>query len=524
MTNMYAEIRPQGEKSQIVAYPTPGLNLFADFGANPSRGGMEFEANSLAYVVNRGTFYSINNAAVTAVLGAMGTTSGRVSIADNGTQLVIVDGTSAYCYTTATASLGPQAITVTTRSGTTATITTGAAHGLSSGCIVTVVGMTPAGYNGIYTITVTSTTTFTYVMSADPGVNTVLGSYTITPFVPISSGLPANPTTVTFLGGRFVFTILGSGRFYWSELYDGLIVNALSYANAETNPDPLVAVWAGNGQLILFGTRTTEYQGNSGALDQPFSLIAGTATEWGLAARWSVAKYDNSVAALYKNRMGQVMIAKLNGYLPQKISTPDIDAIINGYANTADATAYSYMLGGHPMYVINFPSANATWLYDGSTQMWSPLKSHGLGRHRAEFGFSYLTSTVVADYNNGRLYKIDPTALTDNGDPIEREIVSETIQEADLNRESVDCLRLDVEVGVGTTSGQGVNPQIGLEISKDNGKTFGPQRLKTLGALGNYKTRVEWWRLGQARDMVFRLRVSDPVRVTLISAFLNPVD
>jgi hypothetical protein len=31
----------------------------------------------------------------------------------------------------------------------------------------------------------------------------------------------------------------------------------------------------------------------------------------GLAARWSIAKFDNTMACLWKNRMGQVMVAKL---------------------------------------------------------------------------------------------------------------------------------------------------------------------------------------------------------------------
>jgi hypothetical protein len=38
------------------------------------------------------------------------------------------------------------------------------------------------------------------------------------------------------------------------------------------------------------------------------------------------------MACLWKNRMGQVMVAKLSGYLPEKISTPDLDSIINGYS------------------------------------------------------------------------------------------------------------------------------------------------------------------------------------------------
>lgn len=448
LQNLYPEVRPQGEKSSLVCYGTPGLAAaFADFGATPCRGGLEFEGTSVCYVVHRGVLLEVNNAGVTTNRGALLTTTGRVSMSDNGVQIMIVDGTYGYIYNT-------------------------------------------------------STTAFAQIVDVD---------------------FPANPLTVTFLGGRFIVNIANSGRFYCSDLYAGLSWQALNFANAESSPDPIVAVWTNNGQLALFGTRTTEYWGNSGALDFPYSLIAGTAQEWGLAATWSLAKFDNTCAALFKNRMGQVLICKIQGYEPVPISTVDIDALINDYANTADATSYSYLLGGHPMYVIGFPSAGFSWMYDGTTGFWPKLKSYGLTRYRGEFAFPFLASVVVADYNDGKLYRIDPDALTDNGDPIEREIIGETIRAENGEFLDISCLRLDLEVGVGTTSGQGVNPQIALSISRDNGKTYGPDMWKPMGAIGEYATRVEWRRLGSPRVATFKVRVTDPVKVNIVSASINPV-
>lgn len=53
-----------------------------------------------------------------------------------------------------------------TRSGTTATLTTQAAHGLTTGDTVTVAGAVETGYNLTATITVTTTTAFTYTVAA----------------------------------------------------------------------------------------------------------------------------------------------------------------------------------------------------------------------------------------------------------------------------------------------------------------------------------------------------------------------
>ena len=135
-------------------------------------------------------------------------------------------------------------------------------------------------------------------------------------------------------------------------------------------------------------------------------IMAGIATEWGLVSPWSLAKFDNTVIGLFKNELGQSMIAKLNGYTPQKISTPDLDAILGSYASVSDATGYSYMLGGHQMYVISFPSAGYTWMYDGSTGFWNKLKSANITRHRGEFAFQFLNSIIVAVYTRGRLYHL----------------------------------------------------------------------------------------------------------------------
>lgn len=432
----------------LVGFQTPGLDVFVDFGDTPPRGGIEFEANSLAYVVHRGTFWEVNNAGVKTSRGTLLTTSGRVSLAHNGVQVMIVDGTTGYIYNT-------------------------------------------------------STLVFVQITDVD---------------------FPANPITVTYLSRRFIINLLDSSRFYVSDIDDGLAWDALNFANAESSPDPIVSVWTSNGQLFLPGSLTGEFWGNSGAQDFPFVALQGTANEWGLAATWSIAKYDNTFACLIKNRMGQVIVAQMNGYLPKKISSVDVDSIINGYATTSDASAYSYMLGGHPMYVINFPAAGASWLYDGSTGIWSRLKSFGLTRHRAQFAFQFLGNTLVADYSSGRVYRLTATAITDNGDSIERQIIGETIANQDQESLDVSCLRLDMETGIGTTTGQGVNPQISLSVSRDNGKTWGAEMWKSAGAVGEYMTRVEWRRLGSPRFFTPKIRITDPCPAVFVSACLNPRD
>lgn len=83
-------------------------------------------------------------------------------------------------YSQLTTSTGVQTISSITYDGTTATLTTASAHGLTTGDRVSITGTTPADYSGVYEITVTGTTTFTYTMVSTPSGNaTVVGAYTI---------------------------------------------------------------------------------------------------------------------------------------------------------------------------------------------------------------------------------------------------------------------------------------------------------------------------------------------------------
>lgn len=597
--NMYFETRPAGEKSTIVGYKTPGLNLFTDAGNNPARGLYSFDKSDIAFGVFLNQFVQIGGSGSITPLGTLSTFNGHVSISDNGNQIMIVDGSDGYIYITSplvqtissivstnitatvtTASphgLGtgmiitlsgaiaagyngtytitvidastfsivlasppvlPVTISSITQVTTAATLTTATAHGLSTGDTITVAGATPAAFNGTFVITVTSPLIFTYTMLSAPGSNaTPVGSYTIVTTRATTVGVYSitssfaritdtdflpNPTTVTFLAGRFIVTYAVQSRFYWSDPYDGLSWDALNFTNAETSPDPNIAVWASNGQAILFGSRTTEFFGVSGSSDQAYTPVNSTASEWGLAAQWSVAKFDNTLCCLMRGRMGQVMIAKLNGYVPQKISNPDVDSIINNYSTVSDAVAYSYMLGGHAMYVINFPTVGFTWLYDAFTQIWTQLKSFDITRHRVEIAFSFLTMTIGADFETGLLYEITANAYKDNGQPIESEIISENISDPDLNRLTVNKLRVDMQVGMGDIDVE--FPQIGLSVSRDNGRTYGAEMLEGVGPIGNYSDVVEWNRLGTSRDFVFKLRMNDAFPFTLVRAMINPKD
>lgn len=442
--NVYFENRPLGEKAEVVAYGTPGLDLFADAGDTPWRGLIAVGTTDNYFGVHRGVFYEGDNAGTLTSQGSLNSVTGRVDMVHNGDVVLLVDGEDGYTYKI-------------------------------------------------------STDTFAEINDAD---------------------FLDDCKTCTWLDQYFV--VENGTKFAIST--DGTSWTSTEQAIPEYSPDGIVRVIADHGELVILGEVTTEFWVNTGATDFPFAPLKSSTAEWGCAAVNSVIKANDTLTFLAKNSDGQASVVRMRGYIPEVISNPDLEHEINSYSAISDATAFAYKLGGHPFYQLNFPTADKSWLFDALTGRWTPVKSSGIGRHRCEIGIQYLNRTLVSDYTSGRLYKLNPDTFSENGATIETEIVSGIVRAPDGERFPMDCLRVDMETGVGLESGQGEDPQVMLQVSRDGGNTWGAEMWRSAGKRGQYGRRVEWRRLGQADQAVFKLRMTDPVKRVFISASLNPQD
>jgi len=121
---------------------------------------------------------------------------------------------------------------------------------------------------------------------------------------------------------------------------------------------------------------------------------------------------------------GQAIVMMGSNYNASRISTNAIEHAMSQYSTISDAIGYIYQEEGHMFYVLNFPTADATWVYDISTSLWHERTwndTNGIEhRHRSNvFAFAY-GSYVVGDWQNGNLYALDQNNYTDNGAPIVR--------------------------------------------------------------------------------------------------------
>jgi hypothetical protein len=240
---------------------------------------------------------------------------------------------------------------------------------------------------------------------------------------------------------------------------------------------------------------------------------------------------------------------------------------IQQYGNLADAVGYTYQQDGHAFYVLNFPTANTTWVYDVSTSAWHERAgwdtSNGVfTRHRGNYQMSFANEIVVGDYENGNIYALDLDVYADNGTAQKwlRSWRALPTGKNDLKRTAHHTLQLDCETGVGLnvydppeivetvlgfllaedgaviTTEDGVpltvtssavlttSPKVMLRWSDDGGHTWSNEHWTSIGRVGEYGHRAFWRRLGMTlklRDRVYEISGTDPVKIAIMGAELN---
>ena len=334
---------------------------------------------------------------------------------------------------------------------------------------------------------------------------------------------------VVFADGYFVYNNSGTGDFFISGLYGSLIadettIDPVDGRTVEGSPDILLGTAHYKQNLWLFGAQSTEIYYNSGNSDFPFERVQGAYVEKGLAARFSIAQLSDSIFWLGQDNKGYGTVYMAEGFTPIRISTHAVETAIRGYSSISDARAYTYQDVGHSFYVLNFPTANTTWVFDTSTKLWHERCYTNQGtieRHRGNCHMYAFGKHVVGDYANGQIYEMALGIYSDNGDAIKRMRTSPHISSG-LKRIFYDSFQLDVESGVGLDGlGFGTDPQVILEYSDDGGHSWSNEKWRALGKIGQTKRRAIWRRLGSARDRVFRITIADPVKVVLIGAELQ---
>ena len=454
---------------------------------------------------------------------------------------------------TGTAVLVANSLQVTSITGTLFLGQTIQGAGVTADTIITSFGTGTGGvgtYNLNFTQTVGSQTMYALNFTA----------------LPTTDGAFSGGNSVDTYDNYFVYNNPNTQQYGASDLLSP-ISNSLSFASKDGAPDDLVALIVDHREIYLLGEASSEVWVDVGTVPFPFQRIPGTNTQHGCAAKFSLSRLGNSFAYVSRNLRGQGQIMQIEGYKPTRISTHAVEqTLVNQYID--DAIGWTYQLEGHECYVVTFPTLQLTWVYDATTQMWHKwLYLNNLGeyeRHRGQCSAVFQGMVLCGDYANGSIYELDPENYTDNGQNIKRLRRAPHLV-ADFQRQYFDELQIQFQPGVGftglSTSSAAIpgsiylgdtyaiaenetltipfdgvyilgiadiaanittnNPQAMLRWSNDGGSTWSKEYWVSIGTIGRYKNRAIWRRLGMARDRIFEVSMTDPVKTVIVSANLK---
>lgn len=322
---------------------------------------------------------------------------------------------------------------------------------------------------------------------------------------------------VAFNSQYFIVTEKDTGKFYWSALLDGTSWSALAYATQESNPDNVVGLMENKGDLWIFGDKTIEIWSPTGNPDLPFQRIGSGILNIGCESAKTISKDRNGIYWLGNDL--QVHFA--NGYNEQRISTHDIEReLAEDYDinDVLESYAFTYTHNGHDFYVLTIPN-HKTWVFDMTTQVWHERKTTGLNTWLPSGCANAFNLNIVGGSDNGMLYSLDGNYFFDKENLyIEREVKFPPVFLQD-NRMVFDKLYADIEVApIKNSYGQA---RIMLNWSDDGGNLWSNEHWQSMGKIGEYRKRIIWRCLGQSRQRIYKMRITDPVQVSISGLYVE---
>lgn len=324
------------------------------------------------------------------------------------------------------------------------------------------------------------------------GLRYIIESDTVTDIA--DSDLPA-ANSVEQLNGYFVWSI-EDGRMFASAIDEGTTIDALDFAEAESQSDKLQLVFTRGRELMAIGTNSIEFWTDTAGTNFPFSRTDGaTIRNLGCLCRHSVRSLND--VPFFVATDGTVR--RLNGYQPERVSTHAVERAIDTITNKDAITATAYQIRGKQFYILSSPSW--TWGFDGLTGVWHERESYQLSRWRGEGAVTVNNVRIVGDYATGVLYSVDPDTYDEAGNHLVWKLVSPPIH-AYPRRAIFDRVFLDTIPGTGlnSTDDHVADPQVVLRWSDDSGKTWSNQRSASTGQIGEYSKRVKFEALGETKE------------------------
>lgn len=336
---------------------------------------------------------------------------------------------------------------------------------------------------------------------------------------------PGQPTHIIYIDGFFVVNDATTDNFYISALENPTSWNALDFDAASVAPDNALAMAATESLLWVFGDETAQAYYNSGNPDFPYEIVLSATQEVGVLAPDSVAESDDGIFFLATTPEGGRFVYQIQGQSGRIITEDEQEHFLTTIIDPTDAYAFIYKQAGKSFYVLQLSASNgvdprnsATLVYNIKAQAWERRETQGGEAWRAG-GHGILNNrNIVGSRLQARAFELDLNVFTDAGQELIR---TRRTQINHIHDYLIDwwSLVVDVQGGVGNVAAPGDDPQLKMRYSDDYGQSWSNFLLGSIGKIGETLQRVVYRNLGQSRNRIFEVTVSDPVNVTIINGY-----
>lgn len=307
--------------------------------------------------------------------------------------------------------------------------------------------------------------------------------------------------SVTYLANYTILSERDGRKIQWSDLADASTLPGLNFATADGRDDAIVRVMAINGTLWVFKETSREvWYHTEQAGPDAFLRVSGGIYDVGLAGHSLIAQIPAS--AFLVGSDGRAHLVEGHGLRP--VSTPPVETAIK----TGDPKyCLTYEDEGHTFCAIIFGDRPA-WVYDIATGEWHE-RAQGTDLDPWTASVSASSGGVWYLGNDVGVISTMSRSNADGAVPLVREVTSATLRQ-DGARFVVRDLEVWMRRGFATGS-------VGLFMSRDGGVTWGLEKTRSTGPVGDYDGRIIWRNLGLFRQATAKLRWSDASDVSISS-------
>ena len=459
--NFYPRLHKEGGKAVVTLCGTPGTELFSTIGSTPIRGMHPF--NNLLYAVAGGSLYSVDtDGSVSSALGTLFTSSGRVSMKNNGLavsgvggdQLAISDGVDTYIYD----------------------VTAGTFTAITNPCDM-------LAYIDGYFVGVVPDSMSYNVSNLYDGTNW--------------NALATSPVSAT---PDLLMAVENLHQQLW----------LIKQTSTEVWYNAGISTSVGSPFLRIYGA-VIDYGTNA-----PWTVARGDNSMFFLAWQRSGDSSEMVGIVRVKGYTPEIISPPSINYRINRMTTYS-DAF--GYCYAEDGHTFYVITfpAGDATFV--YDATTQMW-HERSTYK----EPYAVGRHVSNCYAFFAGKHLVGDYQTGNIYSMASSIYEDNGEPIVSVRQGGVIFDPQsLDNVFVNRFILDTESGVGDLgelTQTGLDPKASLSFSDDGGHTWTGEYQASLGKIGEYGKVLYWNQLGYTkRGRVFRVTVSDPVKKILVGAY-----